>query len=177
MDALHLAVAAGTVAIAIAVGRWRGRRAAAVRSRRARAVGRAAVDGERAAAGLLADAGYHVVAAQVRHVLEVTVDDQAYDAGLRCDYLVERAGQRWVAEVKTGAHAPSLANPATRRQLLEYQLAFAAVGVVLVDVDANALHEVRFAVPAATPQRLGLAVGAGFVLGAIVTAGAIALLV
>ena len=176
MDALHLAVPAGTVAIVLAVGRWRSRLAAAARSRRARAVGRAAVDGERAAAGLLADAGYQLVAAQVRHVLEVTVDDETYDAGLRCDYLVERAGQRWVAEVKTGAQAPSLANPATRRQLLEYQLAFAAVGVVLVDVDAGALHEVRFAVPAATPRRLGWAVGAGFVLGAITAAGALALL-
>ena len=135
------------------------------RSRRARRVGRVAADGEVAGAGLLAAAGFAVLDRQVRHALVVEVDALRYDAGLRCDYLVERDGQRWVGEVKTGAEAPSLANPATRRQLLEYQVAYGAVGVVLVDATSGAVHEVRFALPSAAPAAARWPL---FVLGALV---------
>ena len=56
---------------------------------------------------------------------------------MRADYLVERRGRRYLAEVKTGAHAPRLDLPATRRQILEYGLAFQTSGVLLVDADAE----------------------------------------
>ena len=151
--------------------------AARGRSRRARRVGRIAADGELAGADLLAAAGFAIVDRQARHVLPVDVDGERYDAGLRCDYLAERDGERWVAEVKTGRDAPSLANPATRRQLLEYQVAYGAVGVALVDATAGVVHEVRFALaapaaphaPATPPPRwplfaLGVAVGLGLAL-------------
>lgn len=132
------------IAIAIAVvvvARWI---AARGRSRSARRVGRIAVEGERAGAALLRRAGYQVVGHQVAHELEVEVDGERYAARLRCDYLVERDGQSWVAEIKTGDAAPSLTNPATRRQLLEYQVAYGVTGVVLVDATAGTVHEVRF---------------------------------
>ena len=146
--------------------------AARGRSRRARRVGRIAADGELAGAALLAAAGFAIVDRQARHMLPVDVDGERYDAGLRCDYLAERAGERWVAEVKTGKDAPSLANPATRRQLLEYQVAYGAVGVALVDATAGVVHEVRFDLApspaAAAPPlprwplfALGVAVGLG----------------
>lgn len=149
--------------------------AARGRSRRARRVGRIAAAGELAGADLLAAAGFAIVDRQARHVLPVDVDGERYAAGLRCDYLAERDGERWVAEVKTGQDAPSLANPATRRQLLEYQVAYGAVGVALVDATAGVVHEVRFdlaASPAAAappPPRwplfaLGVAVGLGLAL-------------
>jgi hypothetical protein len=51
---------------------------------------------------------------------------------------------RLVAEVKSGKIAASLACAATRRQLLEYRLAYDVDGVMLVDMAAGRVHEVRF---------------------------------
>jgi hypothetical protein len=68
---------------------------------------------------------------------------------LRADYLVEGRGERLVAEVKTGELAPQLATAATRRQLLEYHVAFAVDGVLLVCPEEGAIHRVEFSLPGA----------------------------
>ena len=49
-----------------------------------------------------------------------------------------------MAEVKTGRLAPRLETSATRRQLLEYRVAFDVDGVLLVDVDAGRVHSLEF---------------------------------
>ena len=56
---------------------------------------------------------------------------------LRADLLVTRNGRRYVAEVKTGRTAPRLDCAATRRQLLEYRIAFGVDGVLLVDAESD----------------------------------------
>ncbi len=124
-------------------------RAVAARGRRrtARRRARVALAGEARAEALLADAGFAVLDRQVAHTWQIAVDDDVHEAALRCDFLVARDGQRWVAEVKTGDLAPSLTTAATRRQLLEYQVAYAAAGVALVDASAGTVREVRFALP------------------------------
>jgi hypothetical protein len=119
--------------------------AARGRSRTARRRARIALAGEAHAEKLLAEAGFTVVERQVAHVWHVAIDDDLHETALRCDFVVARDGERWVAEVKTGDLAPSLTTAATRRQLLEYQVAYAAAGVALVDATAGLVHEVRFA--------------------------------
>ncbi len=49
-----------------------------------------------------------------------------------------------MAEVKTGAAAPQLSTAATRRQLLEYRVAFDVDGVLLVDAEAGRVQRVVF---------------------------------
>ena len=127
--------------VAIVVARWIARRAA---SRRAVARARRAIVGEVAATTLLADAGYEVLETQVKRSWTFHCDGAPVTVELRCDALVARAGRRLVAEVKTGARAPSLTTAATRRQLLEYAVAFRADGVVLVDAEAGQVLEVEF---------------------------------
>jgi hypothetical protein len=63
---------------------------------------------------------------------------------LRADYLVRRGKQRFVAEVKTGNLVASIRHAPTRRQLLEYQLAYGTNGVLLVDVLADEVLVVCF---------------------------------
>lgn len=129
------------VAIVLAVrARWQRRaasRRAVVRARRARA-------GEDAAIALLSDAGYVVVDEQACLTWTVRCNGVPIAIDLRCDAIVTRDGRRLVAEVKTGDHAPSLATAATRRQLLEYAVAYRADGVLLVDPEGGAIHEVDF---------------------------------
>jgi hypothetical protein len=129
--------------LAAAWRRWRGSMRAKVRSVRALA-------GEAAAAELLEGAGFTIVAVQPRITWAPLVDGEPCEIELRADYLVAIDGERYVAEVKTGDEAPRLATAATRRQLLEYHVAFAVDGVLLVSPEAGTIQRVEF--PDARPS-------------------------
>jgi hypothetical protein len=120
--------------------RWRGSWRARRRAARAGA-------GEDAAAVLLRRAGFRIVASQARTWWAPLVDGEPHEIELRADYLVEARGERLVAEVKTGEMAPSLTTAATRRQLLEYHVAFAADGVLLVCPERGSIHRIEFRLP------------------------------
>jgi Holliday junction resolvase len=126
--------------------RWRLRR----RMRRAR-------QGEREAPSWLEALGYAVVGSQVSGGYTLSVDGESTAINVRADFIVERAGVRYVAEVKTGQAAPRIQNQATRRQLLEYRMAFAVDGVLLIDAETRRVHVVCFPpglVETAEPARL-----------------------
>jgi hypothetical protein len=110
----------------------------AMRARRERASA-----GEDSALGLLEAAGYAILGRQVAGAWTVRADGEPLTFGLRADYLVQREGRRYVAEVKTGRLAPRLSHGPTRRQLLEYGSAFDVDGVVLVDADEERLTHVE----------------------------------
>ncbi len=114
-------------------GSWRARR----RATRAGA-------GEDAAQGLLRRAGFRIIACQARTSWAPLVDGEPHETELRADYLVEADGELLVAEVKTGDVAPMLATAATRRQLLEYHIAFAVDGVLLVCPERGSIHRIEF---------------------------------
>ncbi len=124
----------------VALGRWRsgaGSRRAVQRAQRAQA-------GEADAEDLLIAAGYRIVDRQVRCLWWMDVEGEEEEFELRADLLVEKDGERFIAEVKTGQRAPDPAYPPTRRQLLEYRLAFHPYGVLLVDAEAGEILSVDF---------------------------------
>jgi hypothetical protein len=100
--------------------------------------------GEKDAERLLERQGYRICARQVPGSYALAVDGQLEQVQLSADLLVERGGTEWVAEVKTGRHAPRVSYADTRRQMLEYQLAFGVPGVLLVDIESERVREVRF---------------------------------
>ncbi len=114
-------------------GSWRAKRRAA----------RAGL-GEDRAASLLEAAGFEVVERQARVDWAPLVDGSPLHLELRADYLVEHEGELLVAEVKTGDEAPNLDTAATRRQLLEYHVAFAVDGVLLVCPERGTIQRVVF---------------------------------
>ncbi len=134
-----VALAAALVALVLArlvrswLGSWRARRRAA----RAGA-------GEHDGAALLRRAGFRIVATQPRTWWAPLIDGEPHETELRADYLVEARGELLVAEVKTGDQAPRLATAATRRQLLEYHVAFAVDGVLLVCPERGSIHRIEF---------------------------------
>lgn len=105
---------------------------------------RVARRGESDAEILLSNEGFEVLDRQVTTTWRVWVDDEPVEVRSRADLLVGRHGLRFVAEVKTGGVAPDPCHPATRRQLLEYLLAFPVDGVLLVDMAERRVREVRF---------------------------------
>ncbi|MBX3226207.1 MAG: hypothetical protein KIT84_28460 [Labilithrix sp.] len=135
-------VALAAVAIACALLLWvRGwLRGLAMRRRFDRGA-----EGEREAARLLEAAGFTIEGRQVAGGYTLAVDGAPVTIAVRADYLVSKAGARFVAEVKTGAVATRIETAATRRQLLEYQHAFEVAGVLLVDADAARVHRIEIA--------------------------------
>ena len=135
-----LLVTAGLLLIVVlrqALSAWLRRRRIVVRMTRAR-------KGESRARDVLEAAGYSVIGAQLGCSYNLCIDGEELAIALRADYIVARGGLRYVAEVKTGAYAPYLRTPSTRRQLLEYRIAFDVDGVLLVDAEADRIHVVRF---------------------------------
>jgi hypothetical protein len=135
--ALLLAAVAWACLLGQGLARRSGRRRLRLRMQRARA-------GEQRASQLLHKLGYRVLGEQVSGQYELAIDAQPVSIAVRADYLVERAGLRYVAEVKTGEAAPRIQSSATRRQLLEYRVAFEVDGALLVDVEAQRAQLVRF---------------------------------
>jgi ABC-type nickel/cobalt efflux system permease component RcnA len=167
-DLLLAAVAAallGALAAWWCARAWRAGRA----RRRARRAARGEIHAER----LLASEGWTVEARQVARTLRFTVDGAPAEARVRCDLVVRRGARRCVAEVKTGALAPRIDHPPTRRQLLEYRLAFDVDGILLVDAEAGRVREIVFphaAARAPVPWRAYLLAAT---LGALAAAAAL----
>jgi hypothetical protein len=119
---------------------WR----ASVQRWRLRARAKHAARGEVRAERLLANLGYEVRARQVACTWTVAVDGAPHEVELRADLIAVRDGLAFVAEVKTGEHAPRIENSATRRKLLEYRCAFDVDGVLLVDAENDCVREIVF---------------------------------
>ncbi len=93
---------------------------------------------------MLRSAGYTIVARQARTWWSPLVDGVPHETELRADYLVESGGATFVAEVKTGDEAPRMSTAATRRQLLEYHVAFDVDGVLLVCPELGTIQRIEF---------------------------------
>ena len=100
--------------------------------------------GETRAAQLLARRGYVIEAEQVEGCWPVVVQGEFCELSLRADLLVRSGKRRYVVEVKTGDRVASIHHGPTRRQLLEYQLAYRTDGALLVDVVRGSVLQVEF---------------------------------
>lgn len=116
------------------------------RSARARRQGKVARRAEVRAGRWLEKEGFELIEEQASRNWVVRVNDDEEIVRLSADWLVERAGKRYVVEVKTGKRAPSIRNSATRRQMLEYLCAYEVDGVILMDMESGELVEVEFPV-------------------------------
>lgn len=135
----------GLLLLVALVGWWR----SATRIRRRNgARQRIALAAEGEAEHLLERAGFTVVERQVTQRFPMWVDGEPIEAWCRADLIVTRRGRAFVAEVKTGTHAPDPTKAATRRQLREYAEVFEVDGVLLVDMVAREIRSVAFSADA-----------------------------
>jgi len=110
---------------------------------------------EREAERLLEREGFVVTARQAQAGYELSVDGERRAVHVCADLLVHDGRETWVAEVKTGERGRRVNYRGTRRQLLEYQLAFGVGGVVLVDPEEGRLDRVQFPFGRSTPPPAG----------------------
>lgn len=129
---------------------------------------------ESRAVAVLSRQGYDVIGTQVEGTYSLQIDGTAQTVSLRADLLVERDHRRYVAEVKSGKLAPSITNATTRRQLLEYRLAFEVSGVLLVDGNTELVHRIEFPFGNYEPRASARAYVVGFWLLLAAAAAALA---
>lgn len=101
-------------------------------------------DAERRAQSLLKRHDYRIVSEQLGGSYVVRVDEVPAQIYLRADFIVTKRGKCYVAEVKSGERSARVTDRTTRRQLLEYLLAFDVDGVLLVDMHDERIRRVDF---------------------------------
>jgi hypothetical protein len=97
---------------------------------------------------LLVKQGFTILEKQKRTPLIVWVDGKSHLSYVLADFLVQKDKKTYVVEVKTG-QAADPTEPATRRQLLEYEYVYRPDGLLLLDMNLGELHEVDFELPRA----------------------------
>ncbi len=127
--------------IAIATFIWGLRRLR--RYRRSR-IAKKALSAERTALRLLRCNGYVILDTQVRQIWPVRHGEHHLDVNLRADALVRRGNRHFIAEVKSTSLVADLKHGPTRRQLLEYAVAYGTDGVLLIDMHAERVEEITF---------------------------------
>jgi hypothetical protein len=138
------ALLAAVLLVLLVLALWGWWRASTRLGRRSRARQRVARRAETDAERLLESLGYAVLERQASRGWRLYVDGTRLEVTSRADLLVERLGRLYVADVKSGDEAPDPRRPATRRQLLEYLLAFDADGALVVDMTRCEVRVVEF---------------------------------
>jgi|TARA_B100000315_G_C14509541_1_gene556274 hypothetical protein len=99
--------------------------------------------GEELAVDLLIKNGYKILSSQIPFNGTLKVDGGQLEFKTRVDFLVEKGGEQFLAEVKTGASA-SISNIQTRRQLLEYAHLSHSKKILLVDATGKKIRTIEF---------------------------------
>ena len=99
--------------------------------------------GEIKALNLLKKNGYKILESQLTLPGQFHVNEEPLDFEIRPDYLVEKDGSLYLAEIKTG-NSGSLSHRETRRQLLEYACLSETYTIILVDATNETISRVTF---------------------------------
>jgi membrane protein implicated in regulation of membrane protease activity len=132
------------LAVLLLIALWGWWRARSRWSRASRGRNRRAQKAETEAERLLESLGFTILDRQLSRSWTLEVDGEPRAVSSRADLVVERDRRLFVADVKSGDLAPDPALPATRRQLLEYLLAFDVDGALIVDMRRRQVRSVSF---------------------------------
>ncbi|MDD3030892.1 MAG: HK97 gp10 family phage protein [Atribacterota bacterium] len=91
--------------------------------------------------------GFKIIEKQQSRPLIIKTGKTSHRYLIRTDFLVKKGGHKYVVEVKSGRKNSKVTNRETRRQLLEYFLAYQTYGIILFDMERNLFSEVKFLLP------------------------------
>jgi Holliday junction resolvase-like predicted endonuclease len=91
--------------------------------------------------------GFQIIGKQQSRPLIIKTGNTSHHYLIRTDFLVKKGGYKYVVEVKSGRKNSKITNRETRRQLLEYFLAYQTYGIILFDMDSKTFSEVKFLLP------------------------------
>lgn len=160
---LILVVIIVTVVLVI---RWRSRRKSGELEQKAADLSQK----QHRALNLLETEGFTVLEANPAVKVAVTVDGRPRDGSVTADFLVQKNGLKYVAEIKGGASGPKLTAGQLHR-LLEYYLVYKPDGVLVVDLEKKKLKEYTFEIRTPADTRAGRRAGVYYLVAAGLGAG------
>ncbi len=108
---------------------------------------------EEEAEALLKKKGFKIIDRQKRTDIITYIDGKPNLGYVQADFIVEKSGKRYVAEVKAGEMVSDPTEPSTRRQLLEYKFAYEPYGILLVNMLDRSLHQIDFDLPSPDTEK------------------------
>ena len=99
--------------------------------------------GEGNAVKLLNKEGYEIIDEQITFPGFLFENNKKIEYSVKPDFMVEKDGEKFIAEVKTGASA-LIQNRNTRRQILEYSHLNKNKIVLLVDIENKKIKKIDF---------------------------------
>ena len=99
--------------------------------------------GEGIAVKLLNQEGYEIIDKQITFPGFLFENNKKIEFLVKPDFIVEKNGEKFIAEVKTGAVA-LIQNRNTRRQILEYSHLNQNKTVLLVDIENRKIKKIDF---------------------------------
>lgn len=99
------------------------------------------------AEALLKKKGFRIIDKQKRADIVTYVDGKPNLGYVQADFIVEKNGKKYVAEVKAGEMVSDPNETSTRRQMLEYKFAYKPFGLLLVNMLDRTIHSVDFESP------------------------------
>lgn len=109
---------------------------------------------EKEAEKILRKNGYTIIDAQKSKPLLITIGNRIHRYLVRIDYLARKRGKVFVVEVKSGDKIPYITNRETRRQILEYYLAYQPCGILLLNMKNKNISEVKFQFESSIRQKI-----------------------
>ncbi len=91
--------------------------------------------------------GFQIMEKQQSRPLIIQIGETCHRYLIRTDFLVKKGGRKYIVEVKSGQKNSRITHRDTRRQLLEYLLAFKSYGIILFDMERKKFSEVKFFLP------------------------------
>lgn len=96
------------------------------------------------ARAVLEEAGYEILEIKPAVTVRMEVDDQSYPFVLKSDFVVSRAGRRYIVQLQQENKQVRLQSKLGRNSLLRDVLAFRADGILVVNIKKETLSLVRF---------------------------------
>lgn len=109
---------------------------------------------EKEAEELLKKKGFRIIGKQKQADIVTYIDGKPNLGFVRADFLVEKNGKKFVAEVKAGELVSDPTEPSTRRQLLEYKFAYKPYGILLVNMLDKSIHKIDFELPSYAEDKI-----------------------
>jgi hypothetical protein len=106
------------------------------------------------AEALLKKKGFRIIDKQKRADVITYIDGKPNLGFVQADFIVEKNGKKYVAEVKAGELVSDPTEPSTRRQLLEYKFAYKPYGILLVNMLDRTIHKIDFEVPSYADDKI-----------------------
>jgi len=91
--------------------------------------------------------GFQILEKQQSRPLIIQTGKTHHRYLIRTDFLVKKRGRKYIVEVKSGKKNSYITNRDTRRQLLEYFVAYQSYGIILFDMENKKFSEIKFSLP------------------------------